>query len=351
MADTPQAPASADRAPVTSVPQPGMFDDEGSMNVAAQAFLGLMDPPEDTPEAAEEAAPEVTEEAEAEPEVEASAETEEEAEESEEAEAEEVDEEGPDLYAIMVDGNEETVTLDELTSSYLRQSDYTKKTQAIAEQRKEVEEYQAQVSQERHAIQQERQQYVDALQRVIENSNLGDWANVDWAALKEQDPIEYVTRKEEFREAQEKIQGAQQEQQRVMALQNQEAHRVHQEALVRENEAMASVLPEWADPDKQRELADKLRVYANSVGYVDEEINSLVDHRSLIVLRKAMLYDQIQNSDVKSKKVRGKPKVIRAGQGVDKKAQSRKRRTAKITRLKQTGHVNDAAAAFEDLLG
>ncbi len=64
-----------------------------------------------------------------------------------------------------------------------------------------------------------------------------------------------------------------------------------------------------------------------------------------------MLYDQIQNSDVKSKKVRGKPKVIRAGQGVDKKAQSRKRRTAKITRLKQTGHVNDAAAAFEDLLG
>jgi len=351
MADTPQAPASADRAPVTSGPKPGMFDDEGSMSVATEAFLGLMDPPEDTPEAEEQAAPEVTEEAEAEPEVEASAETEEEAEESEEVEQEDVEADGTDLYAVMVDGREETVTLEDLTSSYLRQSDYTKKTQAIAEQRKEVEGYQAQVIQEHQAIQQERQQYVDALQRVIENSNLGEWANVDWAALKEQDPIEYVTRKEEFREAQEKIQGAQQEQQRVAALQNQEAHRVHQEALYRENEAMASVLPEWAEPDKQRELADKLRVYANSVGYIDEEINSLVDHRSLIVLRKAMLYDQIQNSDVKSKKVRGKPKVIRAGQGVDKKAQGKKRRTAKITRLKQTGHVNDAAAAFEDLLG
>ncbi len=138
MADTPQAPASADRAPVTSVPQPGMFADAGSMNVAAQAFLGLMDPPEDTPEAAEEAAPEVTEEAEAEPEVEASAETEEEAEESEEAEAEEVDEEGPDLYAIMVDGNEETVTLDELTSSYLRQSDYTKKPKRLQNNAKKL---------------------------------------------------------------------------------------------------------------------------------------------------------------------------------------------------------------------
>ena len=46
----------------------------------------------------------------------------------------------------MIDGKEEAVTLDELTSSYLRQSDYTKKTQAIAEQRKELEGYHAQMA-------------------------------------------------------------------------------------------------------------------------------------------------------------------------------------------------------------
>jgi len=349
MADTPQAPASADSAPVANRPQPGMFDDEGSMNVAAQAFLGLMDPPpEDTPEE-EEAAP--IEEAEAEPEAEASAETEEEAEEPEESEGEVVEEEATDLYAVMIDGKEEAVTLDELTSSYLRQSDYTKKTQAIAEQRKELEGYHAQMAQEHQAIQQERQRYVSSLQQVIDNSAIEQWGTVDWTSLKEQDPILYLTKRQEFQEVQEKIHAAQQEQQRAIALQNQETQRFHQESLQRENEAMINALPEWGEPVKQRELADRLRVYANEAGYVDEEINSLIDHRSLLVLRKAMMYDELQQTDVKSKKIRGKPKVIRAGKSSDKSSQGKRKRTAKITRLKQTGHVNDAAAVFEDLLG
>ena len=150
---------------------------------------------------------------------------------------------------------------------------------------------------------------------------------------------------------QEKIHAAQQEQQRAIALQNQETQRFHQESLQRENEAMINALPEWGEPVKQRELADRLRVYANEAGYVDEEINSLIDHRYLLVLRKAMMYDELQQTDVKSKKIRGKPKVIRAGKSVDKSSQGKRKRTAKITRLKQTGHVNDAAAVFEDLLG
>lgn len=40
-----------------------------------------------------------------------------------------------DLYSIMVDGEEATVTLDELRNGYQRQSDYTKKTQSLAAER------------------------------------------------------------------------------------------------------------------------------------------------------------------------------------------------------------------------
>jgi len=40
-----------------------------------------------------------------------------------------------DLYAIMVDGEEKNVSLDELRNGYQRQSDYTKKTQALAAER------------------------------------------------------------------------------------------------------------------------------------------------------------------------------------------------------------------------
>lgn len=40
-----------------------------------------------------------------------------------------------DTYSIMVDGNEMSVSLDELRNGYQRQSDYTKKTQALAAER------------------------------------------------------------------------------------------------------------------------------------------------------------------------------------------------------------------------
>ena len=346
MADTPQAPATAPAGVSTSR---GIFDDDTSVVAATEAFLGLMDPPpEDTPEAEEEAAPEeVTEESEAE--VEASAETD--AEESDEPEeTDDAEEEGPDLYAVNIDGKEELITLEDLTSSYLRQSDYTKKTQALSEQRKDLDSHQATMAQERQAIQQERAQYANALQQIIDNSNVDRWASVDWENLKAQDPVEFAVRREEFREAQDKIRHAQQEQQRVAHLQQQENHRLYDEARRAESEALVAALPEWAEAEKQRVLADELRVYANSVGFQDEEINSLLDHRQILTLRKAMLYDALQNTDVKSKKVKGKPRVIRAGKGIDKTANKKRQRSAKISRLKQTGHIRDAAAAFEDLL-
>ena len=67
-------------------------------------------------------------------------EPEEEAEEESEAESEEPDEEAEEelLYAVKVDGSEQEVTLDELMKGYSRQSDYTKKTQELAEGRKAI---------------------------------------------------------------------------------------------------------------------------------------------------------------------------------------------------------------------
>ena len=343
MADTPQAPA-------TPASSRGIFDDDTSVVAATEAFLGLMEPVEDTPETEEDAATEVTAETEARSEVEAKADTEDEAEESETEETEEEDDEGPDLYAVTVEGKEELITLEDLTASYLRQSDYTKKTQAIAEQRKDLDSHLAEMSHERQTIQQERAQYANALKSVIENSNIDRWANVDWENLKAQDPLEFALRKDEFREEQDKIRRAQDEHNRMTHLQSQENQRLYQEARHSEGEALVAALPDWGEPEKQRVIADQLRVYANSVGFEDQEVNALLDHRQILTLRKAMLYDALQETDVKSKKIKGKPKVIRAGKGIDKKAQSKRQRASTMTRLKKTGHVNDAAKAFEDLL-
>jgi hypothetical protein len=121
--------------------------ESGNLTVAdaASQIEGMLSTPEDStqeqPEAVEEQTEvvEEVEETEAEPEVEFEEETEEEAEEeSEVEESEEVEEE--QTFTIKAAGEEKEVTLDELKKSYQLGTDYTKKTQEVAEQRKVIEQ-------------------------------------------------------------------------------------------------------------------------------------------------------------------------------------------------------------------
>ena len=64
---------------------------------------------------------------------------------------------------------------------------------------------------------------------------------------------------------------------------------------------------------------------------------------------KAAKYDALENADVKSKKLKNKPKVIRSGKGKTKGENSKSKRAAKMKRLQGSGHVDDAASILEDL--
>ena len=344
MADTPNAPAAN--------------TEEGSILEAQNALLGLLES-EDQPKA-EEAPPTEVDESTDDPDLSAEAVSEDEPVEEEsveeepkeaESEDEEPEEEAEEelLFAVRVDGEEQEVTLDELLKGYSRQSAFTKKTQDLAEERKQIEALQTQYNQDMQQIQSERQQYAQHLQQIIENSTLDQYATVDWDRLKSEDPIAFLEKKEEFREAQEKIARVQQQQQQATARNQAEAQQQWQESLKTEHAALVEKLPEWGDPDKQKPLAGELRSYASSQGFQDSEIESLIDHRSFIVLNKARLYDELQRSDPKTKKIRNKPRVIRSGKGVGKPEKTTKR-TAMRNRLKESGHVNDAAALLENLI-
>ena len=346
MADTqtaPQAPAGL---------QPPQAPD-GSIIEAQEALLSLLDPEEEKPQT-EEAQP--TEEEESQPLEEDESfeeESEEEVEEESEEESEETEgEEEEELYAVTVNGEEVAVSLDELLSGYSRQSDYTRKTQEIANDRKEMESLQQQYNSEIAQIQQERQQYMDALTNVMQGSmgELEKFANVDWNALRENDPIEYVTTREQYREAQEKIQGLQNEQARAAQTQQAQMQKAQQEMLQVEKGKLIEALPDWGEPEKQKELATNLQSYAKEQGFTADELNSLIDHRSILVLLKAQKYDQLQKSNVKSKKLKNKPKVIRAGTGTNTAKSDKSKRTAQMKRLRGTGHIDDASTLLEDFI-
>ena len=345
MADTQQAP------------HPAMQPKEGSVEEAHEALLSLLEPEKEKPET-EEANPteeeESTEETQDESLEEESEEETEESEEDEEEESEESDdevEEEPDVYSVTVNGEEQEVTFDELLKGYSRQSDYTRKTQELSDNRREFQSMQQAMAQEYQQIQAERQQYVDALQNVIDGSVMGldQLANVDWNKLREEDPVAFITKKEEFRESQDRLRDYQSQQQEVMNQQYAEHQESMKQSLVQEHQKMASIVPDWGVPEKQKKMASGLKEYAISNGYTAEEVSSLADHRSLIMLLKAQKYDNLQKADVKSKKLKNKPKVVRSGTGSGKKDSDKSKRAAKMKRLRSSGHVDDAASILEDL--
>jgi len=330
--------------------------DPGSVVEAQSAILSLLEPEEATPEALESAptedVEESTEETQDEPlEEDVLEESEEEAEE-EESEEDEVEEE-PEVYAVKVDGEELEVSLDELVQGYSRHSDYTRKTQELASQRDEMAQMQQQWASEISQAQAERQQYMDALGQFVQNSvsGLEQFSNVNWEHLRETDPIAFVTKKEEYRDAQDRVRQAQEEQYRVSQQQQQEVAKMRQLAVQEEHTKLVKAVPEWNEPEKRNKMASELSTYAVEQGFSKEELKQLIDHRSLIVLMKAQKYDALQNSDVKAKKLKNKPKVIRSGKGTNKKADTDKaKRIASMKRLKESGHVNDSVSLFEDFV-
>ena len=327
----------------------------GSVEEAREALLSLLDPEEETP-IEEEATPteeeESTEETQDESfEEESEEESEEEDEEESEESAEDQEEEEEPLFTVTANGEEIEVTYDELLKGYSRQADYTKKTQDIAQQRKEYEQAKQQYEASLPELKNLKEQYVQVLNDTISNSMAGlERFNIDWDRLKEDDRDEYLIKREEFRQAQDELRGHQSrreyEQQQLSQQQQSEMKKVLHE----ETQKLVSVMPEWGDNEKRKEIITGIREYATSHGYSQEELATLADHRALIMLHKAMQFDNISQSDIKAKKIKNKPKVVRSGKGKSSKEDSSKKRAVQMKRLKGSGRVDDASVLLEDFI-
>ena len=295
-------------------------------------------------EEAENTEEEAPEEGQAEEEVEEEVSAE--SEESEEEEYEVVAEE--DLkYTIKVDGKELEVGIDELKSGYQRQADYTRKSQALAEQRKGTEQIQS----ERQRLEQERQMYANGLQMLQEqqSAKLNDFDNVEWETLKQEDPYAYMIKKDEYRDAQERVTNLAQQQQLVHQEQAQQAKNVREHFVQQEYSKLVDALPEWND--KESTIKKDVQEYAVSVGFRPEEINQLADHRSVLIIKKAMEFDKLTKKVAPKKKaVKKVPKVQKSGRGNSKEDAATEATNKKRARLRKSGKQDDAASLFFDML-
>jgi len=299
-----------------------------NVNQAASAFLGMMG----DESGAEQGQPE---ELAAQPEV---------AEETEDNTSDEVveaqEEQPKPKYKAKVGGEEIEVELDELINGYQRTADYSKKTQALAEQRRAVEAERIHLEQ----VKQERQAYAQKLQALdsfLSQQNKDE--NLD--ALKEVDPIGYAVKVAERSERDKHLAVVRAEQQRIAQMQQAERQAELQNHLKSEAEKLSSAIPELATPQGDA-IRKEIREYAKSQGWTEQELSNVYDHRAVLTLYKAMKFEQLQKSkpDIQ-KKVSQAPKMLKSGTSSPPTRSAQDKQLAQ--KLKQTGKVKDAAAIFE----
>lgn len=262
-------------------------------------------------------------------------------EQSDETEAEE-EEDKPPVFTVKVDGKNVEVTLEELQKGYSREADYTRKTQQVSEERRA---FQA----EADLVRTERQQYSQLLGSLKAQLQQNAAPQVDMDRLYHEDPIEWVKQRELVRDAEKVHAAINSEQQRLSTIQAQEQYQSMQAHLAQQQDALLKAIPEWGNPDKAKAEKTLLIEWGQKLGFSSDELKNIFDHRAVVALRKAALYDQMMSKRGNIRPaVNNGPKPAKPGAAgrMDNTTDSRRSQQ----RLAKTGRVNDAASAIEHLL-
>jgi len=253
------------------------------------------------------------------------------------------------LYDVTVNGNNQKVNLNELMKGYSRESDYTKKTMDLSNQRKEVESLQDNLKKEFEAVKSSRNQYAEQLQVLTQNLQQQE-QNIDWDNLYQTDPAEYVKLKAESDRKKETLNLAQQEQMRIQQEQRSEQEKVYNDYIAKERKILAEKLPVYADKDKSAEFTKRLSSFAKESGYSDQEIAMMVDHRAVLLLADAYRYNQLKKTKLSGNKVNKAPRIVTSNASNIREDSDQKQNVDKrMTRLKKSGHIKDAQSVLKEM--
>lgn len=220
----------------------------------------------------------------------------------------------------------------ELKEALLRQADYTRKTQEVAEVKKAVEQRAQLVQAQEAAISQNFEKAAELKQL---QAQLSQFDQVDWQALSDSDPVQaqklLIARQQLERSLGAKAQEFQQAQAQYQQLTAMQRQQLLQEQSVAVKERL---------PDFSPKVAERIREAVKGYGYSDEELSNVTDARLVHVLHDAMKWRELQaNKPAAMKKVAEAPRTVRPAASTPKP-----RNQAAFDRLKSRGRVEDLAA-------
>ena len=296
--------ASEDETEATSEIEEETFDEEGEEDETTdiEDEEGDEDQDEETDESDEEN------------------ETDEEAELSDETEVE-----------ILVDGEVRLASIKDLKRLYGQEQSLTRKSQEVAQQRKEANDTISKsnaIFEKLIADAQERYKPYQDVDMLLASKNMAaeDFALLRKEAQEAEQNLKFLT--EEADSFFSEIQAQQQKQ--------------LQEAAKQCIEVLQEQIPEWSN-----QLYNDIRSYAITQGLPEDQVNSYVDPVVLTVLHKARLYDQGKKVATVKKKQTAQKKVLRSQKAPQSDASKRKSAANKQREaLRSSRDVDDVASVI-----
>jgi hypothetical protein len=243
-------------------------------------------------------------------------------------------------YSVTVDGTDLSVNLEELIQGYQRNADYTRKTQELAQERNQSSEFVERSKKDVEAKLQRLDQLNNAAQAQLQQ----EYAEVDFEKLYDEDPVEAARLEHKMRKKHEQLA---QVSQQTQELQAQEFNKY----LGEQQQLLSKKIPELLDDQKGPRFKQQMRDYLGNIGFNDSEINSVYDHRYVMLVKDAMSYRNLQKAKPGiKKKVANAPKVVKGGVAKSKGQADAEAKRQQLSKLRKTGQVRDAAKFFRNLV-
>lgn len=255
------------------------------------------------------------------------------------AEEDDADAEFDGDQLIPVAGQDEKVPLKELQAGYLRQRDYTRKTQELAEERKASRA-------DYEAVKAERAQYAQLLP-ALKVQLMSEYTDLE--ALRETDFVAYSKKKEDMER---KASAFHAEEQRIAWEQQRASQEAFQAELSNQFTTLFDKRPEWKDETTWNRVRKDILTFGESYGYSQEELANATDHRAILALARLMELEKSLNKTSKQVQANTPAKKtipVASKNQTPRKKTELQRASERLSNPNKPGKVSDLAAFFSAL--
>lgn len=189
-----------------------------------------------------------------------------------------------DSEEVEYEGKKYTVPK-EIRDALLRQADYTRKTQEVAETRKQIEAEQARVAQEVQAVSELREQ-IGTVQML--KSYVSQYEAFDWAALSQENPQQAQTLWFQYQQAKDQLGTAEKELSEKEAQRLQAQTEFRSKAMKEAEQVLARDIKGWS-VETGRQIAE---FAIREAGVAPDELGQMADPRVWKLLHRAMTAEQ-----------------------------------------------------------